>query len=865
MIILDIIRNIILAPLELVFEAVFTIAFNITHSEGIALIVLSIVVSTLVLPIYMRAEKLEQEQRDKEKKLAPVVEHIRKTFKGDEKHMMLATYYRQNRYNPLSQLKSSISILLQIPFFMAAYDLLGVRASDRFAGTGGNLFAFDLGSPDGLLVIGSLTINLFPILMSLINFLSCYIYTKDFPIKKAFQSYLLTLLFLIVLYNSPSVLVIYWTMNNIYSLIKTIIIKNWKHTNKGHRRTKHGAAPQGGFADRLDTFLEKEPSAASFILPLAFMAALTGLLIPLAYLSASPEEFVNINNPLNPLHYLESSAFVAVGFFVFWPGVFYYLANKKVKNVFSILAIGLSVTSAVNYLFFGTDTGTLNTTLVFDRELSYTVGQKVLNLLLVLVILAAFVFLYRYKKLITVAFIAGILTTLTISVIDAKKVQDTYASVMEHIEDYQDEDVPAIVLSSTGENVMVIMLDRAVSGYIPYVFHEFPELEEKFDGFVYYPNCMSFGQNTLKTTSALFGGYEYTPERMDERADESLAEKHDESLKVLPKLFSDQGYAVSLMDLPFPGWSWAGDYSAFEDIDNCYSYHATNYLNGDTEDRRTHNMFMYSLFRCSPLCMQELIYDGGDYLSFRKDDFNRNDMLEHFKVLEYLDEMTQIDDGYAGGLFLTDNATTHDVMSTVTFKNYDPYDPSEFVEGYTISNGYNELYLNDGYQVATYESLVIAMRELANYMDYLREIGVYDNTRIIIVSDHGTQVVLFEELFFPNINVEWYNCLLMVKDFDSEGYSTDYTFMTNADVPTIAMDGIIDDPVNPYTGNPINSDPKSGNLYVSYSYDQDEDTWNPNYNSGNTFSYTDDTVWFQLINGNIYDPDNWVAVDNPGQ
>ena len=571
MIILDIIRNIILAPLELVFEAVFTIAFNITHSEGIALIVLSIVVSTLVLPIYMRAEKLEQEQRDKEKKLAPVVEHIKKTFKGDEKHMMLATYYRQNRYNPLSQLKSSISILLQIPFFMAAYDLLGVRASDRFAGTGGNLFAFDLGSPDGLLVIGSLTINLFPILMSLINFLSCYIYTKDFPIKKAFQSYLLTLLFLIVLYNSPSVLVIYWTMNNIYSLIKTIIIKNWKHTSKGHRRTKHGAVPQGGFADRLDTFLEKEPSAASFILPLAFMAALTGLLIPLAYLSASPEEFVNINNPLNPLHYLESSAFVAVGFFVFWPGVFYYLANKKVKNVFSILAIGLSVTSAVNYLFFGTDTGTLNTTLVFDRELSYTVGQKVLNLLLVLVILAAFVFLYRYKKLITVAFIAGILTTLTISVIDAKKVQDTYASVMEHIEDYQDEDVPAIVLSSTGENVMVIMLDRAVSGYIPYVFHEFPELEEKFDGFVYYPNCMSFGQNTLKTTSALFGGYEYTPERMDERADESLAEKHDESLKVLPKLFSDQGYAVSLMDLPFPGWSWAGDYSAFEDIDDCYS------------------------------------------------------------------------------------------------------------------------------------------------------------------------------------------------------------------------------------------------------------------------------------------------------
>ena len=125
--------------------------------------------------------------------------------------------------------------------------------------------------------------------------------------------------------------------------------------------------------------------------------------------------------------------------------------------------------------------------------------------------------------------------------------------------------------------------------------------------------------------------------------------------------------------------------------------------------------------------------------------------------------------------------------------------------------------------------------------------------------------MLFEELFFSQINVEWYNCLLMVKDFDSEGFATDDTFKTNADVPVIATNGIIDAPVNPYTGNPIDSDLKSGDLYISYSMDQDEDTWNPNYNSGNAFAYTADTVWFKLINGNIYEPDNWVLVDGPGQ
>ena len=403
--IVDVLRNLLLAPLELIFEVVFTIAFNITHSEGVALIVLSIAVSTLVLPIYMRADKLEQEQRLIEKKLSPVVEHIKKTFKGDEKHMMLAAYYRQNHYNPLSQLKSSISILLQIPFFMAAYDLLGIRASDRFSGTGGNMFAFDLGAPDALFTVGSISINALPILMTLINLLSCYIYTKDLPIKKSFQTYLLTLFFFVALYNSPSVLVIYWTLNNVYSLIKTIILKNIKAKKRVPKRAKHSAAINNRFEVKINSLFEAESHASVFVLAMAFMSVLTGLLIPLAYLSASPEEFINISDPQNPLHYLMSSFFVSVGFFIIWPSVFYYLANPKVRNTFSILAIGISVASAINYLFFGTETGTINTVLVFDRELSYTVLQKIQNLLVVIVILIACVFIYKYKKFSPVYFI----------------------------------------------------------------------------------------------------------------------------------------------------------------------------------------------------------------------------------------------------------------------------------------------------------------------------------------------------------------------------------------------------------------------------------------------------------------------------
>ncbi len=862
MVVLDILRNIFLAPLELIFEVIYSIAFKITSSEGMAIIILSLVVSTLVLPLYKRAEKIESEQREKEKELSNWVDHIKRYFKGDERYMLLDAYYRENNYNPLYQLKSTISILLQIPFFMAAYDLLGVRAAGRFSDVK-FLFFYDLGSPDGIFSIGSFTLNAMPILMTMISLVTTYIYTKDLPPKTAIRSLILPVLFLVVLYNCSSALLLYWTMNNIYSLVKTLILK---HSSIGGTNKSRKKAAPAGKAGWLASYFAAENNAGVFVLAAAFMTVLTGLLIPLAYLSASPEEFIDVTTLLNPLHYLLSSFFVSAGFFILWPSVFYYLANTKIRNAISLLMLVISVASAVNYLFFGTDTGTINTTLVFDKELSYPQSQVIINIVVVAAVAAACVFLYRFRKAVGFVFVGAILATLTISVINAKKVQDSYVSVMEHVEDFREDEAPKIMLSSTGNNVMVIMLDRAVSAYIPYIFYEFPELEEQFDGFVYYPNSLAFGQNTLKAASALFGGYDYMPELQDARADESLAAKHDESLKVLPKLFSDEGYGITLMELPFPGWSWNGDYSAFEDIDNCFSYHAKDYFTSDTEahinveNRRNRNMFMYSIFRCSPLCLQELVYDAGNYLSISSDAYDIYNLLENYRVLENLDEMTVINNDYEGCLFVMDNQTTHDVT---TISNYDPYSPCPFEGGYVIADGTNALYFWDSYQAATYECTVAAMRELGNYMDYLKEIGVYDNTRIIIVSDHGTGVCLFDELEFPGGSADWYNCLFMVKDFDSSGYTTDYTFMTNADVPSVALEGIVDDPVNPYTGNPINTDPKSGDLYVSYSLAPDEKLWNPDLNNGNTFYYDDNCTWFKVVNGNIFDPDNWIQVDKP--
>ncbi|MCR5633036.1 MAG: hypothetical protein K6F60_06035, partial [Eubacterium sp.] len=133
-----------------------------------------------------------------------------------------------------------------------------------------------------------------------------------------------------------------------------------------------------------------------------------------------------------------------------------------------------------------------------------------------------------------------------------------------------------------------------------------------------------------------------------------------------------------------------------------------------------------------------------------------------------------------------------------------------------------------------------------------------DNTRIIIVSDHGYSLNfkndLVYHLTFDDNSVELYDMLaahstLLVKDYNSSGFVTDESFMTNADVPTLATKGIIDNPINPFSGKEINSDEKNEkDVKVIYT-----STWHTNDNNGYTFNKSH---WFS-VHDNIFDNQNW--------
>ena len=172
--------TLLIRPIGLLLEVLFYYAGKVFRHPDLSILALSLAVNFLSLPLYLRAEALQDKERSVKEKMASAEAHIRKTFQGNERYFMLRTFYRQNDYHPVYALRGSLTLLLEIPFFIAAYHFL----SNLGALGGASLGRIsDLGRPDALIRSGSISINLLPILMLVFNAASAMLYTDKLPDK----------------------------------------------------------------------------------------------------------------------------------------------------------------------------------------------------------------------------------------------------------------------------------------------------------------------------------------------------------------------------------------------------------------------------------------------------------------------------------------------------------------------------------------------------------------------------------------------------------------------------------------------------------------------------------------------------------
>ena len=901
----------VIKPVYLILEVIFSVSYRITQSPGLSLIFVSLAVSILTMPLYRRADAIQEKERNKKRQMEKWVSHIQKHFKGDERVMMLNTYYRQQNYKPVYALRSSLSLLLQIPFFIAAYRYLSGLLALRGASF---LWIRDLGAPDQLFTIGSFSVNLMPILMTLVNILSGMIYAKDYPLKEKLQLYGIALVFLVLLYKSPSGLVFYWTMNNVFSLIKNIYKKYirlprginiflipaavclsmlillltgrvntvqrrvlgllviaasffplitalWRSQMKesGKKRAKHRRMSPG----------VRKNITGIFVLSGVLLTLLAGILIPSGVIGVSPAEFVNLHDYHSPLYFVSLTTAVAAGFFLLWGGVLYYLASPDKRRIYSAAFWSASVIALTNYLFFGKKLGTVSTSLVFDTYPVFSPIEIVLNICVFLALLFTAVFVWKKRKSLVIRICSFLILAVTaICTVNAMKIHAESTDLKEMAESLDTSDSaiqPVIHLSKGGKNVIVFMLDRAISGYVPLIFEEDPALKDAFSGFVYYPNTISYGLATNYGAPALFGGYEYTPLEMNSRSDELLADKHDEALKVMPALFWENGYDVTVCDPPYAGYNWHPDLSIYSQYEGMHTYNLeglyTSFSDEDfaafTNQQQNRNFFFYSLMRMLPVPLQTTVYDSGNYFSTATNHAVNDTFLDWYSIIDHLTELTFISDDDTNTFYMSNNKTAHDVMM-LERPEYIPAVYLSSTERNTVEENITDgvtvvIRGDDETEQAHYDCNMAAYREIAKWIEYLKENNVYDNTRLMIVADHGYRLGQYYGIDqWEDNDIECLNPVLLVKDFNAdEDFHADWTFMTNADVPALAVENLIKNPENPFTGKAINSDEKDKEQYVLTDW-----LWDIEKNNGTTFA-PDSTGHWYAVKDNLFDISNW--------
>ncbi len=986
MTIFSIMYTILIQPLQLLFEIIYQTANYVLDNPGLSIVALSLLMNLLVLPLYKRADAMQEAARDMDLKLSKGVKHIKKTFSGEEKMMILQAYYRQNNYKPTDALKGSVSLLLEIPFFMAAYQFLAHLSLLKGATLGP---INDLGAPDGLLIIGGETINLLPILMILINVISSTIYLKGFPAKTKVQLYGMSVFFLIFLYNSPAGLVFYWTLNNVFSLGKTICLKmknprravsaiiygvgacvigyglwsesvsavrseivtmgasiilinalvaymrhrkNAEHTKQTETEdAKHTdadtvASYTDTASDKADTekvamqatsdkadsttkvSLQKQANSTciiqtntdseitdtanqaidtTYIFTTAslLLAVVLGGLIPSALIASSPQEFINIIDYKSPLWYVVFTLCMAVGSCLVWMQVFFWLAKPKTKKKLDKIITVASVIIVINYMFFGTDLGTMTPDLKFQKELVTEFNDIVKNLVAIgLVIIFTLIIYKKWRNVLKNTIAVVICAMVGMTIINSVKINTQAKKAYANLESANTQ-VPYFTLSKEGKNVIVIMLDRALGYMVPYAVNELPELKEQFDGFTYYSNIISFSSSTNCGAPALYGGYEYTPVEINKRDEETLVDKHNEALKVMPVMFLNEDYKVTVCDSPYANYQWIPDMSIYDEYPEMNTFVTEGKFGEQAEGKLDEGklrkrFFCYSLMKAAPVCLQELIYGDGSYNlvideaetstqhteGTTKAVGQNYNFLKSYNVLHSLPDMTIVEEGSKNTFMVMCNNMTHEPvylqapmyepLDVVDNTSYDAWHGDRFtVNGVTLNME------NEGH-MAHYHTNIAALLQIGRWLDYLKEMGVYDNTRIIIVSDHGRNLDQVNELIYNtededvDVDITTYYPLLMVKDFDAKGFTVSDEFMTNGDVPTLATAGLIENPTNPFTGNAINNDEKYAHpQYISIAED-----WHVETNNGNVFK---PTKWLSIdgVGGNIWDMDSWSYID----
>jgi YidC/Oxa1 family membrane protein insertase len=204
---------------------VLKLFYKLTGNYGWSIILLTVLVRIPFIPLVNKSQKSMKKMQAIQPKMAEVREKYKKDPQRMQKEMM--ELYKTHKVNPLG---GCLPMVLQIPVFFALYKILLIAIELRDAPF--ILWIKDLSGPDTLFghipaavpLIGGFAVGPLPILMGITMLMQQKMTPTSMDPTQNKMMMLMPVVFTFMFLNFASGLVLYWLMNNVFSVAQQFYV-----------------------------------------------------------------------------------------------------------------------------------------------------------------------------------------------------------------------------------------------------------------------------------------------------------------------------------------------------------------------------------------------------------------------------------------------------------------------------------------------------------------------------------------------------------------------------------------------------------------------------------------------------------------